>query len=548
MSITCQICQREFSRQITNSHLKSHSMTTSEYKNIHGQDSLTCAEYKRQLSESRLGDKNGNYGRRWTDQQRQDASARINAAYEQGLRQAWNKGQQVEDPEVLANIRSGTRRREEKYQSGELIRASITHSDGTRLLLSQRQKAYAAENHEEMSNRARKALATKLSQGQDLAFFRGHHHTDETKKLLKSMLEKANAEKTEEMLDTIRQRCNEDNLDYISYKDRRVYMRCMTCKSEFDFDRQIFTDSKWSGKLCFYCYPRHYRSSQGEQELFEFVKSLAPQAISNFRQHYQSYEIDVYVPELQLGFEYNGLFWHSESCLLYSGKTHDRDNKKRLYFQEHGIRLVQIFEDEWINKRPLVESRIRNLLGANEYKLGARECIVTEIDSRTLNKFLNAHHIMGSGRSNIALGLYHNDALVSVMSFVRSNPSRKFRGTSDSYEMDRFCTLLNTTVRGAAQKLFQYFVRKYQPETVLSYSDNRWNTGNVYAGLGFVKLDQGTPNYWYFRANDLRRIHRYTLRKNSQDDQTLTEYENRQNQGYLRIWDCGSSKWVWTKK
>jgi len=43
----------------------------------------------------------------------------------------------------------------------------------------------------------------------------------------------------------------------------------------------------------------------------------------------------------------------------------------------------------------------------------------------------------------------------------------------------------------------------------------------------------------------LKRYHRYGLRK-KQDD-VLTEKEIRNQQGWLRIWDCGSLKYVWKK-
>ena len=155
---------------------------------------------------------------------------------------------------------------------------------------------------------------------------------------------------------------------------------------------------------------------------------------------------------------------------------------------------------------------------------------------------------MGAGRSKIAYGLYYNQELVSVMSFSKNNPSRKFINNDDIWELDRFATKLNTTISGAAQKIYSHFIKKHDPKKVISYSDNRWNSGKVYELMGFEKENDGTPNYWYFRPNDSVRYHRYTLRKNANDDQSLTEYENRLQQGYLRIWDCGSSKWVWTKK
>ena len=45
----------------------------------------------------------------------------------------------------------------------------------------------------------------------------------------------------------------------------------------------------------------------------------------------------------------------------------------------------------------------------------------------------------------------------------------------------------------------------------------------------------------------MKRLHRFTLRKNINDDPSLTEWENRVKQGYDRIWDCGSAKYELVK-
>lgn len=86
------------------------------------------------------------------------------------------------------------------------------------------------------------------------------------------------------------------------------------------------------------------------------------------------------------------------------------------------------------------------------------------------------------------------------------------------------------------------------PETIISYSDNRWGDGNVYEKLGFQFEKETPPNYWYFTTNDISRKHRFSLRKNKTDGQNLTEWENRKSQGWYRIWDCGNKKYRWNKK
>jgi hypothetical protein len=129
------------------------------------------------------------------------------------------------------------------------------------------------------------------------------------------------------------------------------------------------------------------------------------------------------------------------------------------------------------------------------------------------------------------------------MTFTNNNISRRLKNI---WEINRFSSILDTTIVGGASKLFSYFIKNYSPETVISYADNRWSKGELYQQLGFIKIHDGIPNYWYVFPNQKQRIHRYSLRKTSDDDCNLTEYEIRNQEGFFRIWDCGSAKWVWT--
>lgn len=97
------------------------------------------------------------------------------------------------------------------------------------------------------------------------------------------------------------------------------------------------------------------------------------------------------------------------------------------------------------------------------------------------------------------------------------------------------------------------FTKNYNPQKIVSYADRRWTYSktNLYDKLGFVKIDDGIPNYWYI-DNTWERIHRFNFRKNVLNeklqnfDENLTEWENMQINGYDRIWDCGHLKYELT--
>ena len=76
-----------------------------------------------------------------------------------------------------------------------------------------------------------------------------------------------------------------------------------------------------------------------------------------------------------------------------------------------------------------------------------------------------------------------------------------------------------------------------------------WNTGNLYKTLGFEHARRTNPSYFY--TKDYRSFHnRVAFQKHklssklSTFDNSKTEWENMQNNGYDRIWDCGTDVWI----
>ena len=166
------------------------------------------------------------------------------------------------------------------------------------------------------------------------------------------------------------------------------------------------------------------------------------------------------------------------------------------------------------------------------------------------------YHIQGICQSSIQLGAYYNNNLVSVMTFGKQRRIMGFKNNNNNnnnnYELLRFATSQN--VVGIGGKLLSYFIKNYDPKKIISYADKRWthSTNNVYEKIGFKKINNGTPNYWYIhKKNFQRRYHRFSFRKTELNkklqtfDPTLTEWENMQLNGYDRIWDCGSLKYEW---
>lgn len=290
-------------------------------------------------------------------------------------------------------------------------------------------------------------------------------------------------------------------------------------------------------------YLRHPSVSVPENEILEYVRSILGDIEveqSNRRICYPK-EIDIYIPSRNLAIEYNGIFMHSES----RGKHKTYHLEKTEQCKKQGIRLIHVFGNEWEEQQPIVKSRISSLLGSNRSVYARKTCIrnVSVNDERV---FLNTNHIQGYVRSDNCLGLYHNDALVAVMSFCKSRFNKEYQ-----FELLRYASLCDVNVVGGASKLFKYFVNNFRPASVISYSDLRWNTGNLYKMLDFQFLHVAPPNYFYtkdyHRLFSRQAFQKHKLPKLLENfDPVLSEWQNMQNHGYDRIWDCGNSVWGWT--
>ena len=191
-----------------------------------------------------------------------------------------------------------------------------------------------------------------------------------------------------------------------------------------------------------------------ENELLEFVCSVYDgRILTNSRSVIKPFELDEYIEEKKLAIELDGLYWHNDEAkpdpLYHLNKTE--------MCEKLGIRLIHIFDVEWILKNEIVKSRIMSLFGIYSRTIYARSCEVRVLhDKSESGKFQDENHIQGAVWSSIDIGLYYGDELVSLMTFGGCRLDK-----SHEWELLRFCSKLNTRVVGGGGKLLKYFEKKY---------------------------------------------------------------------------------------
>lgn len=259
-------------------------------------------------------------------------------------------------------------------------------------------------------------------------------------------------------------------------------------------------------------------------------------------------EIDILIEKYKLGIEFDGLKFHTE---FFGHKSHQYHLMKTKLCNEKGYKLIHIFEDEYVEHKEVVYSKLRHLLNLDldMSKVPARKCTIKEIYSKQAKSFLEKYHIQGFCPSSVYLGAYYGDILVGVMSFKNGNIKQV------GWELTRFATNYNYRCQCLGSKMFTYFIRNYHPNEVISFADRRWTidmNDNLYIKLGFVIGSVGRPDYRYYneRVAKYKRVHKMYLNKTKLIkkygfDKSMTELEMARELGYDRIWDCGLIKYVY---
>lgn len=336
------------------------------------------------------------------------------------------------------------------------------------------------------------------------------------------------------------------NFNFKTYTGDTLNVLCEECGGNYDIHRNSFRYRvSVNVNPCTICNPINEFSSIQEKELQKFVINTIGEdrCLINDRTVIPPKELDIVIPYKNLAIEFNGVYWHNELFV-----NDDYHLKKYLNCKTKGFDLIQIFQDEWENKREIVLSLIKNRLGySDKNSIYARKCEIKIVPNGEHNKFLSCNHIQGKVGSSVKLGLYYNNELVSLMTFGKLRKSLGSKHVDGEWELIRFCNKLNHNVIGAASKLFKHFVKNYNPKKILSFSDNRFFNGEMYKLLGFKYEGYSKPSYFYV-INGVRH-HRYNFRKDLLVKEgyeiNKTEHQIMLERGIYRVYDCGNKKWVW---
>lgn len=243
-------------------------------------------------------------------------------------------------------------------------------------------------------------------------------------------------------------------------------------------------------------------------------------------------ELDGYCEELGLAFEYCGLYWHSERF-----KKPYYHRYKYEQCRDKGIRLITIFEDEWINRQTQMKQFIRATLGKFDQRIYARKTTLVELPRQA--QFFMDNHIQGKSNSSLwTFGLVYDSVLVACVSFGKHH-----RNGSDVV-LNRLAFKAGTQVIGGASKLVKGSVPKLGCDNLLTWSDNRWSTGKIYEDIGFTLDADMRMDYSYVVPSKQLRMSKQSMKKSETGcPPEITEHQWAKERGFYRIYDCGKKRW-----
>jgi hypothetical protein len=276
--------------------------------------------------------------------------------------------------------------------------------------------------------------------------------------------------------------------------------------------------------------PGHNKFSPAIQ-IYDYIKTLHPDAVLSHwfkASNGARLEYDIYVPSHRLAIEYHGLIWHSEK---YS-KNKKRDWEKFKWTEQRGDRLIQIYQDEWRDKRLVMEAFLQYTASIPAIRIKPAYKIYDHTPKEA-RAFLDARHYLGAAGGCLTVVAKHKSEIVGVWVFMKRE--------AGTVLWHRACWDHKYKTWNPHQRALDMAVpllKQMGFTRILTFSDNRFHTGNLYEKLGFTFEKELKPDYGY--TDGVRRVSKYALRVPA----GINEQQEAATKGWYRIWDSGKKRYT----
>jgi len=253
------------------------------------------------------------------------------------------------------------------------------------------------------------------------------------------------------------------------------------CGNDHDFvinSYNFYQRIKYGTTICTICNPIDKHISGLEIDFVNFIKDeYRGDILINNRDIIPPQEIDVYFPDLKVGFEFNGLYWHSDEYkeIEYHKNKIEIANKK-------GIKLLHVYDDDWRYKKDIIKNDIRRIINPNKSDIEE----IFEVNNSIAEIYNYNNNLYGYSTSSINICGTKDNNVVSMMNIKKSK---------NDYEIVRL------TGDDNFDQLFKYFLNKYKPKRVVGFVNKDWSIYNFYERNDFMVENETEPDFHYIIDN-----------------------------------------------
>lgn len=272
--------------------------------------------------------------------------------------------------------------------------------------------------------------------------------------------------------------------------------------------------------------PQRFAASKNEREIAEYITSIGIDVVGNTRKLITPMELDLYLPEYNLAIEHCGIYWHSsqhKACDYHLTKLHKCTNV--------GIRLLTLFEDEWIFNQTAVKTLIKRALGKLPTIDLTNSEIITDLPVHVVADFI-ADNCLDTVDCDKVVGMHQNGILHTIVDY----------------------TIVDSTI--VINKLVQSAVQPYSIDPVIKAlhklhpmchtfnwsTDSRFNDGSECIQSGFTLVDVTPPDYYWVKGITRRNRISFTPNIDDNTPEKLIKVEGRPT--WYKLYNCGRQNWT----
>lgn len=282
-----------------------------------------------------------------------------------------------------------------------------------------------------------------------------------------------------------------------------------------------------------------------EQEVTSYIKSILPKDVEikeNDRKLISPKELDIYIPELSVAVEFNGLYWHSEA----NGKSKNYHYNKWKQCKSKNVQLITVWEDDWLYRQEHIKSQLSTLLRTPDKNLSthASKLSTKEVDESKAKEFYNSSYLkeFSSDSNYYALVDNEKDSMCALMTWKQVD--EKVVIIEDYCEKDSVVNGLEKLIHRILKRINNKSV-----ENIIAHIDNSSVYRASFEKIGFMQVQSVKHNFSYVVKRE--RVHESHMSviffKDNQElvyDSDLTLEELKIKNGITKLWDCGKISYV----